>query len=189
MVDMFAAAMWFHRAAPWRFVTDLCVSVRCEPAGFPLSVLVFGSDDFAGLMAEGFVLDEPGGEFAAFDAAVDAANTIDPARGACLILSFVDPAEFPDYVNGEAESYGWDRGATNAYPVLISGNTRGRHITRENIAQLAAILRAVPPFVDEHRERLANETYLPFPLVWTDPDTGVELRYETDDPFAVSGSP
>jgi len=99
-------------------------------------------------------------------------------EGRILDLSFESEMEAPRALKRELAAAGWEISET--CPCLLAFNTPAGGLRRADAEDLAAILEAVPRFVEEHHESLGDaDAGDPGALVegWRDEATGVELSY------------
>lgn len=174
VAEVFAAAASFHRAAPWRFVTDVQLLEATFPDGHTWTACVLGN----GGQEFGLALYERRDDFGAFLDSDDPAEPFAAARGAILSLTFDRATTVPKRMRREIAARGWDVAGRDAYPILLAVNTLGGGVTREHADDLVTLLRLVPVFVERYRDMLTGETEGALPIEWADELTGVRLRYD-----------
>jgi hypothetical protein len=148
--SLFEAAAEYYRRAPWKVCTDADPLELTGPSG----------DRWFG-----FVLGGAGLEFgiALYDSEADVEETLStgeseefPERfhGQVISLIFEPGSELPKEMRREVSRAGWEVASAEAYPQLIALNTPGGGITRRQIGDLVAILRAVPAFVERYADEI-----------------------------------
>lgn len=178
IAELFRAAAAYHRAAPWRVVTNAQVLDATLPAGHTWTVCILGN----GGQEFGLSLYERREDFGALLEAADPSDAFDDTRGAILSLTFDAGPALPKRMRREIAARGWEVAGRNAYPTLFAVNTLGGGVTREQAADLTTLLRVVPAFVDRYRDALAGDVEVELPIEWADEAAGVRIRYDGFEP-------
>lgn len=169
--EIFAAAAAFHRAAPWRELDDEHLLRVETPEGRQWTVCVLGHGD----IQYGIVLYEDVADYVGMlvrDAAPGA--DIGGLQGAVVSLAFEPAPELREAMRREVRGAGWEVASPAAYPRLTVQNTPGYGVDRAQAEDLVRVLRAVPAFVERHRDILRAGLLLPGDS-WLDPGTGLVL--------------
>jgi hypothetical protein len=173
IVRIFEAAAAFHEAAPWRFVTNEQVLEATFPDGHTWTICVLGN----GGVQFGLALYEHPDDVFRFLDADDRAEPFAGASGAILSLTFDDALAIPKRMRSEITKRRWKVAGPAAYPVLVAVNTIAGGVTREQAADLATLLDAVPAFIERHRSELTGASAATLPIEWTAEPSGVRLGY------------
>lgn len=175
VAELFAAGAAFHRAAPWRTVANEQLVDATLESGRVWTACVLGN---AG-QEFGLALYERRGDFGAFlEAAADPGAPFAAAEGIILSLTYERRANLSPRMRREIDWKGWKLASRDACPVLFTVNTLGGGLTREQCADLTALLRAVPRFVAAQRDVLEGAREATLPVEWMDEATGARLRYD-----------
>lgn len=177
IADLFAAAAVFHRAAPWRYIANEQLLTATLRGGHEWTACVLGN----GGQEFGLALYESRDDFGAFLQSDDPAEPFAAARGVILSLTYDRATKLPKGMRREVAARRWEVAGRDAYPVLFAVNTLGGGVTREQMAELAALLRTVPEFVGRHHDVLAGEAEAPLPIEWTDATAEVRIRYDGEE--------
>ncbi len=164
---VFAAAATFWRAAPWGTIDDSYAPVITAPSGRRWTAVVLGNaGEEYGLslysrredLALYYNLPEGGGA--------------PRLEGRMLGLSFDASDPYEERGFQEARRAGWEIATPGAFPSLLTMNTPGGGISRDDAADLIAVLRAIPDFVAHHEDALVRERDA------MEPGDGVHYRHE-----------
>lgn len=171
--EVFSACAAFHRAAPWQWMDDHPpVFVEWGDGSDPWLLAVLGA---AGMSLGLAVYSDPSDYY---DGTLDADEDQPPFQeihGWMLSLAYAPRGELPRPMQREIASAGWEVAATDAYPVLMPFFTPGGGLSRDRVRRLAAVLRALASFADEHGSQLRKGSS---PFRW---DCGeLVLWYEGD---------
>ncbi|HEX6038401.1 SEC-C domain-containing protein [Longimicrobium sp.] len=174
LAELHAAAAAFHRAAPWRRLSDaegLLLRFAGDKAPWAASVMGAAS------IHHGLALySDPADLENLYDR--DEPPTSDWAaaiQGFTLSMSYGGAAELPGPLRREVVRAGWEMAAPDVHPTLLGVRVPGRRITAELVERMAQACRAVVAFTsgDAHA------------LPWRHPGTGVEVlavfNPETED--------
>jgi len=173
--DLFAAAAAFHREAPWRDVANVQVLDAVTPGGTRWTVCVLGN----GGNEFGLALYASREDFfRQIETDRLAPDALAALRGLVLSLTFSRRDELLPAMRQEILAAGWEVAAPGAYPVLLTVNAPAGSVTRSQAVDLELLLRAVPRFVERHRELLRSRVTPARPVRWRDADTGVSLEYD-----------
>jgi len=173
--DVFAAAAAFYRSAPWDDASNLQAPRAELPSGRVWTCSMLGN---AGEVFGLALYSDPWDLFER-TMLVEPTDGFKGLRGRLISLTFDSPVAGHDALR-EARVHHWEVAGPSAYPELMTVNTPGGGVSRADIEDLIALLRAFPSFVQAHRDALLREerTGNPVkPIVWTDPDSGVVFRY------------
>lgn len=173
---LFGAAAAFWRQAPWRLAANLQAPRCLLPSGREWTACVLGNAGEEYGLALYSVADD------LFIHAVDAApdEPFATIRGRIILLSFSKASELPAEMVGEVRFARWEVASPVAYPALLTVNTPGGGVSRDEVEDLILLLDATPAFVAKHRHALMAEerTREPCePIEWTHGPTGVVFRY------------
>ena len=170
-----AAAALFYRRAPWRYASNLQAPRAVLPSGreWTCGILGDGGEEFglalysdASDLFDVVAMNAPGELFGGI-------------RGRIISLTF-EGADRVGAAFRTARTRRLEVAGPAAYPVLGTINSPGGGVSREELGDLIALLRALPLFADAHAEQFAREirTGDPLgPLAWTDPATGIVFHY------------
>jgi hypothetical protein len=177
VAEIFRAAADFWRRRPWRWIAsdDPLFAERGTSRPWTCCVLGNGGEEF-GLALYGETEDF-------LQTLQGEAPFADPA-GPILSLTFNRASELPRPMRREVAVARWEVASPDAYPVLIALNTPGGGVTRAVADDLIRLLRAVPEFVESHRDAVGSLAPLDEPVEWTSPGSGVTLRFEGAAPDA-----
>lgn len=175
--DLFDAAADFWRRAPWK-------SLANEQA--PRATFTSGRAWTAGVMGDGgeqfgLCLYSDPDDLYRVAAIADVENGLGRIRGRVLMLSLDPVARLPDAMAVEARTAGWHIAGPEAFPILMTINTPGGGVSRADIEDLTALLRAIPDFAEAHAADLLLEQRSGVParlLQWRDEATGLLLQYD-----------
>ena len=171
--ELFSACAAFHRAAPWRWMDDAPpVFVEWSDGSDPWLVAVLGA---AGMSVGLAVYSDPSDYYEGTLDLDVGEKPFQAIQGWILNLAYASRNELPRPMQREVASAGWEVAATDAYPVLMPFFTPGGGLSRELVRRLAAVLRALASFADEHGSRLREGSS---PVRWD--GEGLVLRYEGD---------
>jgi hypothetical protein len=101
-------------------------------------------------------------------------------RGRILSVTFSSEKLVGSEAVREARLRHWEIAGPAAYPQLITVHTPGGGVTPAEIADMAALLEALPRFVQAHSHALRDEerTGEPLePIKWQDTMSGIEFQY------------
>lgn len=170
LAEFHAAAAAYHRAAPWRVLTDTDALLLTFPGeDEPWAASVMGGGGIHRGLAlythpadvEAMIRRGPGPL---------SDEWVHALQGFTFSLSYDPAAELPKPMRREVVAAGWDVAGPDAYPSLMGVGVPGRRITAGLVARMAAACRAVAAFA-------AADPHLP----WRDPVTGVEIDLMYDD--------
>lgn len=142
---LFRAAAQFFRALPWRYLWDSEYLSVTAPSGqrWFAAVMGRGGQEFGlALYADRVELEsifKPGGP-----------RGPDSFKAPVLSLLFEEGSTVSREMRKEISRAGWEVAAPAAYPTLIAINTRAGGITRRQVADLEATLRAVAAFTEAY---------------------------------------
>lgn len=188
IAELFEAAAEFYRQAPWRWLDNLMPIEYRYPADGPARYLV--------------VMGSGGEEFGlAFYASLDDLRLQygdhEPEelykKITALAITFDEPMALAYDDLDALEEYGWPVAGPHAYPLPLKAvppAARLVPLNADEVAAMAACLRAVPPFVNEHLRteagplRAAQAT---FPLPGVHAGRQIALRYPVDLPDVWTG--
>lgn len=166
VAELFRAAAAFHRAAPWRELSDAEPLDAVVPGGGEWTVVVLGQ----GREKYGLHLYSDAADYWA----IHDGETIEQVdfRGWLIAISF-DPGEaIPRAMRKEIARAGWEVAGPEAYPQLLTIDTPAGGVRRRQAEDLLALVRAVPAFVAAHPGIGGSFAGV---SEWTDPATGVSL--------------
>jgi SEC-C motif/Domain of unknown function (DUF6930) len=187
VADTFRAAAEFWRAAAWRFASNLQAPRVTTPDGREWTACVLGNagEEF------GLSLYSDAADFFERLAATPDHEPFSAVHGQVVALTFGRLADLPAEARQEARTRRWEVAGPSAFPGLITVNTPGGGVTAEQIADLVVALRAVPPFIVEHRRPLEHEERTGKPcrrIEWTHEPTGARLAYAGEAMVASRGT-
>ncbi len=173
IAELFRAAAAYYRAAPWKLMANEQILLARTKAGneWVLSVLGEAGETF-GLALNADIRDL----WAMFEAHAPE-DAFDVLHGAAVVLWFLPGHEQPSRTRREVKAAGWELADRRAYPDLSVVNTPGGSISRAQAGDLIDLLHAVPRLIAAHEAVFASSEPPTEALVWSDPDTGVTLRY------------
>lgn len=175
--QLFSAAAFYYRSAPWRWLVNVQILHCRMPNGDRWDCVVLGH---AGVEL-GLNLYARYGEIAG-DGVANWNPPIEPeGKHVVLSLTFDSSAETPSAAIREIRAARWVVAGENAYPSLMVFNTPGGGLTRKHAEELTALLSVIPRFVELHRSGLIGDEPLDLPLEWTDDATGVVVGYQGFD--------
>ena len=164
LAEFHAAAAAYHRAAPWRALSDsdaLLLTFPGEDEPWAASVMGGGSIHY-GLA----LYSEPADLEAMFRGSGEVSDgLIRSLRGFSLSMSYDPAGELPKPMRREVAAAGWEVAGPSTYPTLLGIGVPGRRITAELLSRVALACRSVVSFTAVEVEA--------FP--WRDPATGVEI--------------
>lgn len=178
---LFRLAAAYYRAAPWREATDFDAIEAVMPAGHAWTVVVLGNggEEFGlGLYSV------PGDYWAMFDE-VETPEAFEDLEGRILSLTFDAGGEIPRAMRREVATAGWEVASAEAYPQIATVNSPAGGLRRRDREDLAALLAAVPRFVEVHAEELAEGVEVD---AWRDEETGIVLSVRPPEDDVVLGS-
>lgn len=174
---VFEAAAAFHRLAPWRVAANLQAPRAVLPSGREWTCCVLGN----GGQEYGLALySHPEDLFGLLDEDGDPDSPFEGVSGRIVSVMLESPDDAGDAAVAEARRNRWEVAGPSAWPTLVTVNTPGGGASRADVEDLVSLLRAVPGFVDGHRQALLDEDRTGRPLdrlEWSDPDTGVTFHY------------
>ena len=173
--DVFAAAAAFYRSAPWEVASNLQAPRAELPSGRAWTCGVLGN---AGEVYGLTLYSDPWDLFERHTL-MEPTDGFQGMLGRMISLTFDSPAAGRDALR-EARVHNWEVAGPSAYPELMTVNTPGGGVSRADIEDAITLLRAIPSFVEAHRDALLREerTGNPVePIAWTDPASGVVFRY------------
>jgi hypothetical protein len=174
---VFAAAANFYRLAPWRDISNLQAPRVLLPSGRSWNCCILGN---AG-QEFGLVLYEHATDL--FDVVANCETPDEPfagVRGRIVSVTFSSGKLAGSEAVREARLRHWEIAGPAAYPQLLTVNTPGGGVTPDEVADLAALLEALPRFVQAHRLALRGEerTGKPVePIKWQDEIGGIVFQY------------
>lgn len=178
LAEFHAATAAYHRAAPWRLLSDadaLRLRFPGDDEAWGASVMGGGSIHYGLALYSDFADLEDLLEHEAAPS-VEWASTL---RGISLSLSYDAAADLPRPMRREILHAGWEVDGMDACPSLLGIGIPGRRITADHLARVAQASRAVLAFVDTR----------PSGLPWRDPGTGVTVEAVCDRTEGVSLPP
>jgi hypothetical protein len=182
VAELFAAAADFYRRAPWRWMDNLQVLEVRYPADGPARYIVImgnGGEEF------GLSL------YPTLEALQTQLSTVDDSQSFKKItatsITFDEPTALAFEDLDALEQYGWEVANAQAFPLLmkITPPAKVSVPSANEIALLAAALRAIPDFVqqqlraDRGRPRAAQAAYA---LPTVHGNQQIALRYPVDLP-------
>lgn len=179
--SMHQAAAAFFRTAPWQHLWDSQVLELTAPSGDrwlacvmgkgdrEFGLALYGDDEDLESMLEG-----------------DAQKDIDATTGPVISLLFWSGSELPREARKETSRAGWEIAGPDAYPSLLTLNTPGGGITRQNGEDFLACLRAVPEFVEDHQQQLAGYEHIDG---WHHQSSGVGIQIWQQGPASLAPPP
>ncbi len=172
----FTSAALFYRLAPWRYVGNLQAPRAILPSGRQWTCCVLGN----GGEEYGLALYSDTADL--FEIMADAEEEEGFRRVQGRIVSIIfDPAEQAGGgAMAEARRHRWEVAGPHAWPSLLMVNTPGGGASCADVEDLATLLRAVPAYVEAHRQELLREerSGVTFEVKgWVEPETGVTFRY------------
>lgn len=186
VADVFTAAAGFYRQAPWRHASNLQAPRALLPSGRTWTCGILGN----GGEAFGLTLYSVAADLFDVVALHRPGELFRDISGRMLTLSFdTAPSAGADVVR-MVRTRRLELAGPAAYPILTTINTPGGGVSRDEITDLIALLRALPPFIDAHRGRLEREERTRDPLdlfEWTEPDSGIVFRYAGEAARVRSG--
>jgi len=175
---LFEVAAGFYRAAPWRGMLNEQAPRATLPSGRQWTACVMGNaEEVFGLA----LYSEPEDVVSLFTAD-SLAPGFESIRGRMVSLTYDPVAQLGPKARKELALARWKLAGPAAYPDLMTGNTPGGGVSREDVRDLIALLDALPRFREANAALLEEEqeTELPSePIDWTDPRTGVRFEYES----------
>jgi hypothetical protein len=175
--EIFDAAAEFWKRAPWKVAANEQAPTVTLPSGrvWTGCVLGNGGEHF------GLVLYSDPDDHAQALALPDPAQAVDAVRGRILSLGLDPQAQLPPEMVREARLSGWKTAGPRAFPILMTINTPGGGVSRADAEEIALLLRAIPDWVEAHREELLQEqrSDVPGPVIrWEHSATGTSFRYD-----------
>ncbi len=172
---LFARAAAFYRAAPWERLPSSDDALEAlMPAGNRWSLSVLGA---AG-EEHGIALYSEAEDFHALLDSLSVENAFDDFRGRVLSVTFDDLREQSRAARRELTAAGWEVAGPGAYPRVLALNTPAGGLRRSDVADLEALLAAVPRFVAACAADLAEGTAIEG---WRDEPTGIEMSWQPID--------
>lgn len=189
IAELFAAAAQFYRLAPWSDVANLQAPRAVLPSGRAWTCSVLGNADIEYGLA---LYSEPSDLHDVAEHATPAAP-FGSIRGRMIGVTFGGRTAEVEGLRREARLNRWELAGPHAIPALMTVNTPGGGVSRQDARDLIALLRALPAFVQKHRRALRTEerTGEPVtPIAWHEPDSGIAFQYageavlyDADDDF------
>lgn len=171
VAEIFRAAAGFWRRRPWRWITGEAPLFAERGTSRPWTCCVLGN----GGATFGLALYAEADDFLR---TLEEGAPFSDLSGPILSLTFDRASDVPRPMRREVAAAHWEIAGPDAYPVLMALNTPAGGVTREMADDLARLLRAVPEFVEHHRDVL--DTALDERIEWSSPETGVAFRFEGD---------
>jgi hypothetical protein len=172
LAEFHAACAAYHRAAPWRTLSDsdgLLLTFPGEDDPWGASVMGGGSIHY-GLA----LYSDPGDLEAMYERPGEpSADWLEAIRGLTLSMSYGAAAELPKPMRREVLAAGWEVAGPSAVPTLLGMGVPGRRITADLVVRMAQGCRAVIAFVAAGAPRQD----------WRDPASGVgvDTLYRADE--------
>lgn len=177
VASLFSAAASYHRAAPWKTVENLQAPQVTLPSGRTWTATVLG----AGGEVFGLALySELEGLFTSL-ARVGDGRAFGGLRGRAYSLAFDPVAELPLPMQREIRRNGWEVGTPAYGPSVITINTPGGGLSRNDAGDLAIVLDAMPRFVVHNRNVFLKEQRTGIAggaIEWRDAVTGAHFLYD-----------
>lgn len=166
LAEFHAATADYHRAAPWRLVTDAQgLLLRFPGDDAPWAAAVMGASSIHYGLA---LYSEPADLESLYEhegePSTEWARTL---HGFSLSLSYDAAADLSPAMRREVQRAGWEVAGPDAYPVLLGIGVPGRRITAELVTRMAMACRAVIAFLAEQDD---------FQVPWRDPGTGLVVE-------------
>jgi hypothetical protein len=175
VADVFGAAAGYYRSALWRYVSNLQAPRAVLPSGrtWTCCILGNGGEEF------GLALYSEATDLFDVVAMNGPGEPFDGVHGRIISLTFDSAHNVGTAVFRTARTRRLELAGPAAYPVLATINTPGGGVSREEMADFTALLRALPAFADTHRRALEREdrTGDLDPITWTEPDSGIVFHY------------
>jgi hypothetical protein len=172
VAELFSASAAYHRAAPWRVVPDDRILRTEVPGGRTWWIMVLGN---AGEQF-GISLFENAGDIEQLFADSDPMSPFARSEGVMVSITFDRGGDVPRPTRQEIREARWEIAGPAAYPQLMVLNTPGGGITQGQVRDLISCLRAVPRFVEQHRQILEDDRLQAAPLRWHDEPSGVAME-------------
>lgn len=180
VAEVFAASREYRNAQPWRALSDAEWFRVVVPGGGVWNVVVLGQ---AG-EAFGIALHEQYNDILRMQNSESGAAGIAAIQGQTISLTFDARRDVPREFRDDVKRNRWGLPAPDVYPVLATVNTPGGGVTRRQLHDLVAILRAMAALSVGLRAVLADEKE---PGIWTHSATGVHVLFDRDElAFAVT---
>jgi hypothetical protein len=175
VAGLFRAAAAYWRAAPWRLLDNLQIfSARTPGEGgttWTACVLGNGGEEY------GLALYREREDFLAQVESELPSEAWNALRGPVLSLLFEPGASLPRAMQKEILARGWEVAGRDAHPQLTVMNPPEGGVPQAWAEELVAVLSSVPRFVQRQQVLLESGREPEAPVVWKDPETGVELTY------------
>jgi hypothetical protein len=176
---LFRLAAAYYRAAPWRDATDSDAIEAVMPAGHAWTAVVLGN----GGQEFGLGLYSVAGDYWAMFDEEEPPEAFEDLEGRILSLTFDAGGDIPRAMRREVAAAGWEVASAEAYPRIATVNSPAGGLRHRDREDLAALLSAVPRFVEEHAKKLAEGQEID---AWRDGETGIVLAVRTPDDSAGS---
>jgi hypothetical protein len=147
--ELFEAAGFFYREAPWRWISDSCpIEVCYPPGGPPRYAVVMGNGGQTYGLA---VYNSPDELLEVYDGAPFDA-LLGEVEWTSLLFCEVTDVPFDDL--DDIERYGWPVTEPDGYPVPLRVSQSGHPFRpgKSEVLWLEAALLAIPPFVRDHMQ-------------------------------------
>jgi hypothetical protein len=176
VADAFSAAADYYRRAPWRHASNLQAPFAVLPSGrtWTCGILGNGGEEF------GLALYSDASDLFDVVAMNGPDELFDGILGRIISLTFESASEVGSAALRTARTRRLVLAGPAAYPVLATINTPGGGVSRDEVADLITLLRALPAFAETHRAALVREERtgdLPDPIAWTEPESGIVFHY------------
>ena len=155
--DLFKAAAKFYLAAPWTYLDNfqaLAVQVPADERTHVVAILGFSGMEY------GLNIFSSWDDFQTFVLSADSHEKL--PRGGLLTMYFDDTGFLPPADLGDIKRFNWQVINKQSYPIPLILNTDDIFVRpdRQELHLLEVVLRAIPPFVEDHLEADQQGDYL-----------------------------
>jgi hypothetical protein len=173
---VFSAAADYYRRAPWRHASNFQAPLAVLPSGRTWTCSILGNGGEAFGLA---LYSRPSDLFDVF-AMNRPEEPFDGINGRVISLTFDSASDIGSAAFRIAHTRRLELADPATCPLLATINTPGGGVSRDEIADLITLLRALPAFAETHRAALAHEERmgdLADPIAWTEPESGIVFHY------------